>query len=498
MEHSFERSLASCLDVAMQETQNSEQTQELKLPEGMPDVGSILSVWGQVVLRGKEWRGDCVAISGGIMVWLLYLPENGAGPECLDSWIPFQMNWDLPEDTPEGEIRVQCLLRSADARSVSARKIMVRTGISAMATAFVPRDIEIAAPEKAPQGAELLRSTYPLRLWKEAGEKTFVQDGEPSLPDSVPRPEKLISYRVEPRLTDQKVLADKVVFRGNTNLHVLYRGEDGQLYSWEFELPFSQYAPLKGEYSAEAAADFQFCSTSVELELDEHGSMRFRCGMTAQYLIQDKYLLALVEDAYSPGRELKMSREFLCVPVVLETRKDSVYTETTVPGDVNLISEVWAFTEFPRITRREDLTEISVSGTVQFLGYGSDGALHSAASHWDGTQSLKADPESRLAAIPMQVQAQAMAGNGSVHVKVEAPSNMTVFTNQQFPMVTGVEIGDPIKAAANRPSVILCRAGDKRLWDLAKEAGSTVSAIQSINNLKEEPAPNQLLLIPVP
>jgi len=49
----------------------------------------------------------------------------------------------------------------------------------------------------------------------------------------------------------------------------------------------------------------------------------------------------------------------------------------------------------------------------------------------------------------------------------------------------------------NRPSLIVRRAGANRLWDIAKDSGSTVEAIQKVNGLQGEPAPDQMLLIPV-
>ena len=50
---------------------------------------------------------------------------------------------------------------------------------------------------------------------------------------------------------------------------------------------------------------------------------------------------------------------------------------------------------------------------------------------------------------------------------------------------------------SQRPSLILRRAGEEGLWELAKKTGSTVAAIRSANKLQEEPKPGQLLLIPV-
>ena len=49
-------------------------------------------------------------------------------------------------------------------------------------------------------------------------------------------------------IIDQKVMSDKVVFRGAANLHALLRTGDGELRCTDFELPFSQYTDLAREY----------------------------------------------------------------------------------------------------------------------------------------------------------------------------------------------------------------------------------------------------------
>jgi hypothetical protein len=64
-------------------------------------------------------------------------------------------------------------------------------------------------------------------------------------------------------------------------------------------------------------------------------------------------------------------------------------------------------------------------------------------------------------------------------------------------MITAVELGQQKQPDPNRPSLILRRAGDQRLWDLAKDSGSTMDAIRRANGLKGDPLPDQMLLIPV-
>lgn len=498
MEGNFEWKTISCLDTAVRQVQNSEQTLEIKLQEGMPDVGQVITAWGQPVLRSKEWREDQVQFSGGMMVWVLYAPENGSEDQCVQGWIPFQMCWELPENTPEGILRLRGLTRFVDGRSTSPRKILVRAGMAVLAEAFAPRDLAVTQPKQRPEKLAMLENTYPIRLVKEAGEKTFSLEEELHLPDSVPKISQLISWRLSPKITDQRVLADKVVLRGSGNLHLLYRSETGQFHSWDFELPFSQYADLRGEYGSDARADFALMPTSLELELRENGNLDLRGGMTSQYLISDKVPVTLVEDVYSPSWNLSVTREALMPPVVLENRRENLYGEQTLSASGDLTADVQFLPDFPRQRRTQNGLELEYPGQFQVLYYGEDGRLQGAAARWEGKQTLPADENSRILAVPLAAEAQAITGNGRILVKTELPIELTAVAQQSIPMVTGVELGQPIQPDPNRPSLILRRAGECRLWDIAKATGSTMEAIRQANAFSGEPLPGQMLLIPVP
>ena len=61
----------------------------------------------------------------------------------------------------------------------------------------------------------------------------------------------------------------------------------------------------------------------------------------------------------------------------------------------------------------------------------------------------------------------------------------------------GAADGDNSPKDPGRPSLVLQKAGRENLWSIAKENGSTVSAIREANNLQEEPDPDRILLIPI-
>ena len=107
------------------------------------------------------------------------------------------------------------------------------------------------------------------------------------------------------------------------------------------------------------------------------------------------------------------------------------------------------------------------------------------------------DSNASIQAIPGQPEAQAVIVSGSVVVSAEYPVEMEISAEQSFHMITGVQLGQAVKHDAIRPSLVLKRAGELSLWEMAKKYGSTREAIRAANELSGEPAEGQMLLIPV-
>lgn len=498
MELEFQKSASHYLGNALREVRNQEHTQEIRLSDGMPDIGRVLGSWGQVILRSKEWRSDAIACSGGIMVWILYAPEDGTDPRCVESWIPFQMDWDLQPGTREGSIRILPILRFVDARSVSARKLMVRAGIAAQGEAMVPKQAEIPVPDEMDGDIQLLCNSYPVRLMKEAGEKAFQMDEDLTLPGSCPMAEKLLSYTVQPEIMEKRVSGKRLIFKGNGNLHILYRSEDGQLCSWNFELPFSQLANLEEDWEADPQADMVICATGLELALDDEGQLRLKLGLLAQYTVNCRQMVTAVSDAYSPCREVSLMRRELELPAILESRQENIYGEQTIPQNAGRIVDVNFLPDFPRIRRVGENVEMELPGQFQVLYYGEDGSIQSASPRWEGNYRFRAGEDSQIHAVVIpRGQVQASLGDGQIQLKPEIVLGLETQTLQGIPMVTGLELGQVQEADPNRPSLILRRAGNAGLWAIAKSTGTTVDAILEANGLTGEPVENQILLIPV-
>ncbi len=498
MEIQFDSIPVAYLQKLTCQLRSQEQTLEVRLPDGMPDVGQVLGAWGQVIVRGKEWNGDDMAVSCGVMVWVLYTPEESEDVHSVEAWLPFSMKWDLPDTRRDGKILVSSLLKSVDARVTSARKLLVRATLEALGEAWLPAQAQVFVPGELPADVQLLTETYPVELPRETGEKAFLLEEQLSLPANCPKAGKLLYYCLQPEILDQKVMAGKVVFRGNGNLHLLYRAEDCRLCTADFDLPFSQYADLEGEYDGESAVSVQICVTSLDLELDENGELQLKAGILGQYLMWDRTMVTVTEDAYSPQRPVSLVTEQLLLPAMLDRREQSIPVRQTQQTDIRQMVDIAFYPAYGSSEHTDSGMSFTVPGQFQMLYYAPEGDLCSSMIPWEGEWQLPAD---RTCSVDSRVfpmgRPQAIPGAGVVTLQAELGADAVTTCRQGMTMITGLDVGETEKPDPNRPGLILCRKGNRRLWDVAKQTGTTVERILQANRLEAEPDADQILLIPV-
>ncbi|MBQ4601088.1 MAG: DUF3794 domain-containing protein [Oscillospiraceae bacterium] len=498
MEISFENMTVDCLKQLRQEVRSEEQTQEVRLSESMPDVGKVLGAWGQPLIRSKQWQGNAVSVSGGVMVWILYTPEDGSAVQSVETWVPFQMRWDLPDSQRDGTITVCCNLRGIDARSTSPRKIMARINLSMMLQAMEPVQVGVPQSVKLPEDVLLRREAYPVQIPSEAGEKPFMMDEELNLPGSCPPVAKLLRYCLQPELIDKKVMADKVVFRGMAILRLVYAAEDGGVKTWDFEIPFSQYAELEREHGNGSQCAVIPVLTSMELDTEGESRIRLKAGLTGQYMIYDTVPVEAVTDAYSTRRQVTVQKQQIPLPILLEMRRELRHVEQTLDRPARQAVDTALYGCHPALRRQAEGRELTMEGLLQTLFYDEEGKIQCAVSRWEDRWMMDAGEDVRIDGVAMAAgMSQATAGGGRLESRGDMAAELFTMDEKGLEMVTGLELGELTTADPGRPTLLLRRAGEQTLWELAKETGSTEEAIRSANGLSGEPEHGKMLLIPV-
>ena len=483
------KSLVCCADRHL----TQEQTQEVRLPDSMPDIGKVLACWGKPVIRTKEWQSGGMSVGGGVMCWIVYMPEDGTDLKTVETWIPFQMKWDFTQTQHDGYIFAVPALKSVDARSTSARKMIVRVNVSVWGRGMVPAETDCYCADDLPEDVQILKADYPMELRKDAGEVVVHMDEDIPFADIQPQPEKILRQDMHLTVTEQRVMASRLVFRGAGNLHLCYLS-DGKVYSRDMELPFSQYVDLNGDYSQAATAQIVPIVTNFELERNEN-NLQVKCEMAAQYVIFDREMVCLAEDVYSNQRNVVLHNAKLQLSSLLDRRMESAQLEQSIPMEAERIADISCSCDLPKFQQNGQLM---LACQVQILYYDMDGRLQSAIHRMEPILQLPADGDITVEGLIRSVdQPKVMLTGQQAEVTLKMELDTAAFAESGQWMVTGMELSEPEKNSKGRPSLILQRFQDHRLWDTAKSCGSTVDAIKLTNGLDEEPEKGRMLLIPI-
>lgn len=490
MDLQFEKMPLQLMQCILSESKCCEETREIRLGENAPDAAAVIAAWGQVLLRSKEWRGGGMNVSGGVLAFVLYsVPETGE-KHCVEEWIPFKLKWDFPDPGREGKICAWGSLTDLEARLISDRKIMVRANVCVTAQAYSKQNIDLPQPRESWEDVELLTNTYPLTLIREAGEHAFsVEEGQ-----TLPPMDGWIRYEVTPEITEKRVMGDKLVFRGNAKLHMLGM-RDGKVESWDGEIPFSQFAELDQNYEDTADAFMVPMVTSMEVNRDEEGKWKLQCALTGQYMVTDQQLVTIPEDGYSLTRETKLYREEKILPTVLQMGGHNAAMEVTLPVDAMAVLDTAVYPGQGMIDRSEQA--FIQPGWCQILYTDPEGNLRGEQGRFESSIPMPTDDSVTPTLLWEAEEAQAVPSGGAVAVNCQLTAREMTVNDWTVPALSGITLGEPMVKDPDRPSLLLRRCGTGSLWDIAKNSGTTVSAIKAANNMVDDYAPDKMLIIPI-
>ena len=148
----------------------------------------------------------------------------------------------------------------------------------------------------------------------------------------------------------------------------------------------------------------------------------------------------------------------------------------------------------PVLQREQQNVHMELSGSFQIIGHGVEDSLIGVNTRWEKELVIPVDENAVLLARSGLKGKKQVSGT-TIGCDIAVDMMVTALTD--IPMVTALELGDPIVRSSEKPSLILRRVGDDTLWHVAKTCGSTVDEIREVNGLIDDPTADQVLLIPV-
>ena len=500
MELTFHDAPLQYLQELAWDTVYQEETAEVIVPDSMPDMGRIVDCCGTVMIRSKEWNGNTAVISGAVQAAALYIPEGGGELSRVEAYLPFTLRREIGEQEAGGSLLCDCWLRSLDARMLNSRKVLVRANPGFRILALCPKEQMLAQPDNLPEQIQLRQNTYTMLLPVCCGEKSFPINDELTLPESAPGVDKILKSTFSVAIEESKMVGAKAVFKGEICLHLLYQSADGTLHTYNGQMPFSQYAEMERE-SENGEAWVLTAINDAEVDTDgQIDSHRLLLTMTllAQICVIDPVQVTLAEDAYALSGNFEPQWQKCALRARLDQQRLHANGEWTVGVEASQVLDTQVLLDRPAVRRDGESLWAVAGANVSLLYYDPDGQLQGKSLRAEVSCNTKLAESGlcRADAQPAQAPAADVRGGEAV-VQMPVDFCLSSYAAKEWQNLSGGEY-TPDTQRQRRPSVVVCRAKDESLWNLAKRNRTTVAAIQAANALRGDAAQEgEILLIPL-
>ncbi|MEG1720513.1 MAG: DUF3794 domain-containing protein [Pseudoflavonifractor sp.] len=502
MELELNRSQISCYEPVLDSTVLHEETMEMIVPDACPDILRIVDSAALLCLRSKEAQEGLAELSGTARCTVLYQPENAAGLRKLEVNIPFRVSAEGAGLCPGCLVLAKPRVQAVETRSLNPRKVLVRLNLVIALQAWAPAVKILASSAVCPEeaGVEQLRESKSLYLVSAVQEKPFTFSDDIILASNRPAAEEILRSRVNLLCNESKIIGNKLIFKGEADLRVCYRAQNGDLCNADYELPFSQIMDAGGGgEEADCNPEVLLTDFSCALAGEDGRTLAVSLGLLGHAVVREERSVELLTDIYSNTCALspELQNYESCRLVERNLRRQGgrelLETAVTARSILDASATVLQVTQ----SREEGHWTFTAETALAVLYLGENNEAYGVKQLVRVPCNVDL-PEGTDCSCSCKCVGEVFAtpSTGGVELRFDTEFRYLAVENGRLAGVSAVERSELLPGEGG-PSVILRLAGEARLWDLAKTYRTTIADIVRANDLsEEEPLGTKMLLIP--
>ena len=312
MELEFERETITSYETVAEVTLCQEETLESIVPDACPDILRIVDVCGQATLSGKQAREGSAQVTGMVRAAILYQPEGGGGLRRMEVGLPFTCQAEAPGLTERGVVLAAPRLRSAQARALNPRKVLLRVDLAVDVTACQPTERTICGGVSNCEQAAVCQKQFQGEDYQLCcvQEKPFTFTEQVRLQAGMGEAPQLLACRVQPLCTDSKLIGSKLIFKGTAEVYLLLQEPDGGLTAAQESLPFSQVIEVSGAgEEGDCQVEVEVASLQCQPVPGDGRDLEVTLELLAQAQVRSRRPVTLLQDLYSTNWQMEVDSQ---------------------------------------------------------------------------------------------------------------------------------------------------------------------------------------------
>jgi len=486
-----------------------EQSIELDytLPDYFPDFFRLLHCFAEPRITAQKIADGAVQYTLNVRLTVMYLAEQSAAVQAVTQTLTFQRSLPLSGDFDAAQCSVRLTPETAylNCRAVNPRRIDLRGAVRIAAQVCCEQAVEVIGTA---EGKYLQTRSEPVSFVSQImrSEKQFTLSEDITIPETQPAMLSPLREQVRLRVTETRIVAGKLVVKGEADVQILYTSSDG-ISQITAVFPFSQI--MEGEGISE---QMPHTVTAVQIdrlltpEADGSGDLRL-LHLDIQIMLYCSFLRSanaeLLMDAYSTRLPCEASRTALSLMTAPTTVKESAQMKIQLSQPDAVLTKVYAAWAIPNgmTAELDENGTLMVSGTLRCCVLAADAENRpimlekTEAVSWQA-ESLQVGEE--LPAAEITSCEYTLNGSDSVSLLVGIACSGEVMQQQQYTLITEITEQDA-DSTPERDYALRLYFGQtgESLWEIAKRYRTAAAAIREENDCAGDTltAP-QMLLIP--
>lgn len=484
------------------------------LPDYYPDIFKILRCTLTPGIVSYSVSGTQLFLDGVVYIKVLYLSENDSSINCVEQRFTYSKTIELAKATEKPAVTLFQKTDYCNCRAVSGRRIDVRGAVSCKVRVTGCSEGSILKNAEG-MGVQVKHDEVTYCGNRLYAERQYVarEDIETGAGGGI---SAILSVNCVASVIDTKVIADKVVVKGEAKLKALYLtkcGEGTETEAMEAVIPLSQIIDSDGitdEHTCFASLNVLDCA--LEIKQGDDGENRLLgCEITVDCKINayKEITVSPVSDVYSTDYECSFGRNTVKLEHTPTYVMNQYGLKSVLEYQDGMLAEVYdCRCDLTGCTFRasEESGKLIMGGQMNIWLFGKDSDGRPVFAEKSEAFEIETDTDSENGSYSADLTtvvnnvSYSISGDHTADVQIQLAVQGLVCKVRTVNTVAEISIMEdkPLKKDSDYALKLYYAEKDEKIWDIAKRYNSAVSAVTAENELEDEQLSEPcMLLIPI-
>lgn len=494
-----------------------EQSIELDyiLPDYYPEIFKLIKCQVCPKILSYSVNDDKVVYELAVQIRIMYCSEESTTLQCITQKLNYSKSIDLGKTYDSVTVCLSPKTDYVNCRVVNQRRLDIRGAVTIKAKVFAEQKREVIS-DAFGLNAQIKKQAVPCASNKLSAIKQFIIDEDIELNMSNPPVLGIVRADAVINPLDKKIIANKLVSKGDVILNVLYsceKDDKGSLEAMQFNLPYSQIVDMDGineTFDCIINAEVADCDVTSVANNDGDSKM-LHCEIVINLTCSalKSSVTEIATDAFSTTYQSDFTTSPVRIeqfPAIVEASHQTKSTVEYKDGEIDCVYDIWASVSNVNSSINPDDKKFSVSGMIHYcVMIRNENCLpvllekddtFEFSSIFNGiTSSTVIEPK-----ISVMACSYNLSSANTISVKADLKICANLYSSSEIDVITDLNIDENSKKQQDGDYAIKLYYGveNEDIWDIAKKYNSSVDAIINENDLTGDKLDKSgMIIIPI-